>query len=156
MFTQKTVSTVVKEADLHVLCEILSDADWREAGRVLKVLRPGLDIEAFAQDRDRLKDEGYRLIGIRHEGALVAVGSYVITPHPVHFRDLQIHDMATLEAFQSKGYGSLLLSAMERVGVENRCGRCCVNSRSERDAAHRFYVRNGYEDYAHGFVKKLG
>jgi GNAT superfamily N-acetyltransferase len=114
-----------------------------------------LDKNQFVADRHRLTAEGYRLIGVKIDGAIIAIASYVITPHPVYYRELQIHDMATSEAFQSKGFGSMLLAELERNAHESQCGRCYVNSRADRAAAHRFYERNGYEQYSTGFVKRV-
>lgn len=130
-----------------------SEKDWLEAAEVLKVLRPNLQTKAFVEDRLRLLAEGYRLVGVRVDNQVVAVASYIITPHPTYYRELQIHDMATLPKHQSHGYGAKLLVEIEKIAAKDRCGRCYVNSRTVRDAAHRFYKRNGYVQYSIGFVK---
>ncbi len=131
-----------------------SDEEWSQSADVLTVLRPNLDRNQFVADRARLTAEGYRLIAVKIDKAIVAVASYIITPHPVYYRELQIHDMATSAAYQSKGLGSMLLAELEQIANESTCGRCYVNSRSERIAAHKFYERSGYEPYSTGFVKK--
>lgn len=133
-----------------------SPEDWSSACKVLRVLRPNLSGEEFLNDRTRLISEGYHLIGVKVLNEVVAVASYLITPHPTYFRELLIHDMATLEEYQSKGCGSLLLTEIDRIAVAQSCGRCFVHSRTERTAAHQFYRRNGYEDYSAGFIKKYG
>jgi GNAT superfamily N-acetyltransferase len=130
-----------------------SSEEWSAAAGVLRVLRPNLSDEAFLRDRDRLVAEGYRLIGVKADNAVVAVGSYVITPHPIYHRELLIHDMATLEHLQSKGYGSMLLAELDRIAYKSGCGRCFVHSRSAREGAHRFYRKNGYQEYSVGFIK---
>jgi GNAT superfamily N-acetyltransferase len=136
--------------------ELQSDEDWLAGASVLQVLRPELDADVFVNDRVRITSEGYRLIGLKVGGEIVAVASYIITPHPIYYREIQIHDMATLEEFQSMGCGSKLLVEIDRVASEHRCGRCFVQSRAERNSAHGFYRKNGYQDYSLGFIKKLG
>jgi GNAT superfamily N-acetyltransferase len=132
-----------------------SDKEWSQAADVLTALRPNLDRNQFVADRHRLTAEGYRLIAVKMDGAIVAIVSYVITPHPVYYRELQIHDMATSRPYQSKGFGSMLLAELEKIAKDSNCGRCYVNSRADRTAAHRFYEKNGYESYSTGFVKKV-
>ncbi|HMO02641.1 MAG TPA: GNAT family N-acetyltransferase [Oligoflexia bacterium] len=139
-----------------VIAELHSDQDWLAAATVLRVLRPQLDIDSFVKDRARLTSEGYRLIGIKVNDEVVAIASYIITPHSSYFRELQIHDMATLEEHQSMGYGSKLLTEIDRIASEQQCGRCFVQSRAERHSAHEFYRKNGYQDYSLGFIKKVG
>ena len=59
--------------------------DWSSAYKVLRVLRPNLIAEEFLKDRARLISEGYRLIGVKISGEVIAVASYLITPHPTYF-----------------------------------------------------------------------
>ena len=148
----REVSSTLKGSITRVLD---SEEEWSQSADVITVLRPNLDKNQFVADRHRLTAEGYRLVAVKVDGAIVAIASYVITPHPVYHRELQIHDMATSEAFQSKGFGSMLLAELERIANESKCGRCYVNSRTDRAAAHAFYQRNGYESYSTGFVKRV-
>lgn len=137
----------------NFLYEVTTEQDWRDTAIVLQVLRPRLDIEAFVSDRKRLTSEGYRLIGLKVAEETVAVASYVLTPHPIHFRELQIHDMATLPSEQSKGYGRQLLNELDSIARREKCGRLYVNSGNARTAAHRFYTSNGFAEYSLGFIK---
>lgn len=143
-----------QQAPSFALSELGSPDDWLSASRVLLVLRPNLNSEEFLKDRPRLISEGYRLIGIKVLDQVVAVASYLITPHPIYYREMLIHDMATLSEYQSQGCGTMLLAEIDRIAMEQCCGRCFVHSRTEREAAHKFYNRNGFEVYSLGFIKK--
>lgn len=136
-----------------VVRELVDEPEWREAASVLCVLRPGLEANEFVLQRERLRREGYRLLGASRGEGILAVASYILLPHPVYYRELHIHDMATAHDHQSKGLGSLLLSKMDEIALANGCQRSTVNSRTARLDAHRFYRRNGYSDYSLGFIK---
>ena len=56
---------------------------------------------------------------------------------------------------QGRGVGSSLLEAVETEASELGCDRVEVASGSEREEAHAFYARRGFEETPHRFVKDL-
>lgn len=132
--------------------KLVSGEDWSRTFEVMKVLRPNLELSAFLDCRERLIKEGYNLIGLEVNERIVSIASYIICPHPVYYRELQIHVMATLEAEQGKGYGTQVIAYIKQEAINNKCGRIFVNSRLERKEAHRFYNKNGFGDYSLGLV----
>jgi GNAT superfamily N-acetyltransferase len=135
--------------------KLASAEDWSNAFEVIKVLRPNLESSAFLDCRERLINEGYNLIAVTLEDKVVSIASYIICPHPVYYRELQIHDMATLHSEQGKGHGSELLAYIKQEAINNKCGRIFVHSRLERKDAHRFYNKNGFGDYSLGLIAKV-
>ncbi|WP_436855158.1 GNAT family N-acetyltransferase [Staphylococcus caeli] len=59
--------------------------------------------------------------------------------------------------YRGKGYGTLLLKESEMVATQLGCKAITLNSgkREERDDAHSFYKRNGFEHKSSGFSKNL-
>lgn len=59
------------------------------------------------------------------------------------------------EVRRSRGVGTELIREAERVALAEGCDRMEVTSAAERDMAHRFYVRLGYEVRSKRFMKSL-
>jgi GNAT superfamily N-acetyltransferase len=70
--------------------------------------------------------------------------------------DGRVVTLAVTEALRSQGLGRRLLQAAEQVLREWGCGRIEITSGFPREAAHRFYRREGYEEQSKRFVKLLG
>ena len=131
--------------------ELLSAQDWRRAAAVMRVLRPTLEVEDFMERRTQLLDEGYHLLGVEDEGRVLSIASYTVSPHVILTRELLVHDMATLPEARRRGYASLLIEELSRVADEYGCGRIFVHTRE----AQALYLRNGFEEYSTGMIRKL-
>ncbi|RAK65909.1 GNAT family N-acetyltransferase [Hymenobacter edaphi] len=70
--------------------------------------------------------------------------------------DGRVVTLAVAEELRSQGLGRLLLQAAEQVLRGWGCGRIEITSGFAREAAHRFYRREGYEEQSKRFVKLLG
>ena len=59
--------------------------------------------------------------------------------------------------YREKGYGTLLLKESEILATQLGCEAITLNSgnKEERDNAHSFYKRNGFENKSSGFSKSL-
>ncbi|MEY8619699.1 GNAT family N-acetyltransferase [Staphylococcus xylosus] len=59
--------------------------------------------------------------------------------------------------YRGKGYGRLLLKESEMLATQLGCKAITLNSgnREDRDDAHSFYKRNGFENKSSGFSKQL-
>jgi len=56
---------------------------------------------------------------------------------------------------RSKGVGKALEEYAVDLAVSRECKRILLNSNARRTDAHRFYFRQGYEEYNKAFVKYL-
>jgi N-acetylglutamate synthase-like GNAT family acetyltransferase len=56
---------------------------------------------------------------------------------------------------RSRGVGKILEEYAVKIAVERRCRRIYLHSNVRRTDAHRFYLRQGYEEYAKAFIKYL-
>lgn len=59
------------------------------------------------------------------------------------------------ESFRSHGVGAKLLEYVETWAKEHGAASVGLNSGRQRQAAHRFYRRHGYQDKTIGFYKNL-
>ncbi|MEO4052540.1 GNAT family N-acetyltransferase [Solibacillus sp. CAU 1738] len=62
------------------------------------------------------------------------------------------------EAERQQGIGTKLLQTCEQWAIEQGCNSIALNSgnRKERQAAHAFYIANGYVGRSTGFSKSIG
>ena len=131
---------------------LTSESEWRSAADVLRTLRPNLDAEQFVARRAQLSSEGYFLLGFRLGERVVSIASYAISPHAVLGRELLIHDMATLPEFQGCGHASALIAELILTAKRHGCGRLFAHTRN----AQSLYLRNGFEEYSTGMVRRVG
>jgi GNAT superfamily N-acetyltransferase len=59
------------------------------------------------------------------------------------------------DAARGKGAGAALLGRCEEVARERDCWSLSLESANWRERAHAFYLREGFDDLAHAFVKVL-
>jgi GNAT superfamily N-acetyltransferase len=129
----------------------LTAADTHELRRrVLRSGVPATDVE-FAEDGW----PGVVHLGLRRDGELVAISSWVPRPAPLEagapdaVSPVQLRGMATAGHLQGTGLGGLLL--------EGGCARMAAAGRGlvwarARDAALGFYLGHGFDLRGDGFV----
>lgn len=75
------------------------------------------------------------------------------------FRDkterIEVNSMYVLPEHQGKGIGSMIIDFIERFANQESIERIYLNSGNNTQAAHKFYKKNGYEQYGVAFKKKL-
>lgn len=59
------------------------------------------------------------------------------------------------DKIRSKGVGAALEAYCTSLARERKCKRILVRSNIIREDAHRFYLKQGYEEYQKAFVKHL-
>jgi GNAT superfamily N-acetyltransferase len=147
-----SANTHTNPAAVSTPVEIHSETEWRLAGETLKrALRPNLDVEDFLTRRHQLLQDGYRLVGIFSGEKIACVASFTISPHPELGRELLIHDMATDPEFERRGLASSALGYLDAIAHTERCGRIFVHTRK----MSVFYVKNGFDEYSTGLIKRL-
>jgi GNAT superfamily N-acetyltransferase len=71
-------------------------------------------------------------------------------------RRFEVDDLVTAEGQRSKGYGAILIKALETKARSLSCDAVMLASATWRVDAHRFYFRERYAIDAFQFCKKLG
>lgn len=113
------------------------------------VLRTGTPSDEVVFDGDELETTFH--LGIRADGEILAISTWVERPYPDRpgDRGFQLRGMATVERLRGSGLGARLLDA----GIA-RCrdaGAVLVWARA-RDAALPFYERHGFTTVGLGYV----
>ena len=70
-------------------------------------------------------------------------------------RILYIDDLITREKTRGKGYGKILLDHVTKIAKEAKCNQVHLDTGYTRHAAHKVYLKHGFELNAHHLALKL-
>ncbi|MCE5976621.1 GNAT family N-acetyltransferase [Pseudomonas hunanensis] len=133
--------------NIHDLCS---------AFPVMQQLRPHLTSEAdFTSRIERMRVEGYHLIGAYDSGVLVALAGYRLQENLVYGAFLYVDDLVTAEAHRGGQWGARLLQALERLARASGCARLVLDTGLANAGAQRFYFREGLLTGAMRFQKQF-
>jgi GNAT superfamily N-acetyltransferase len=111
---------------------------------VMHQLRPHLTRESYVQHvRDLMQREGFRVAFLSDGGQVRAVAGYRFMTMLYAGRLLYVDDLVTDADARSHGVGAKLLGWLKDEGRREQCSELQLISRVTREAAHRFYFREG-------------
>jgi GNAT superfamily N-acetyltransferase len=132
-----------------------SDEAITDCYPIMRELRPHIGAEEFLS-RVRLQQaDGYRLAVLRDATGPVAMAGFRIGLNLAWGRHLYVDDLVTLPGKRSKGYGAALLEWLRAHAMEQGCEQLHLDSGLQREAAHRFYAREGMSKAGYHFVFQL-
>lgn len=134
----------------------VDDPRWDAALPVLQELRPDLTAETLAQVLREGTPQGLRFTAVFVGDSCVAVAGWRVLANMSVTRKMHVHDLATSSAYRSRGYGSLLLTALKERAREAGCRVIDLDSGVQRFDAHRFYLREKFDIISHHFSHRLG
>jgi len=111
---------------------------------VMKELRPHLrDATELAERVQRQARDGYHLVALWQEGAVVALAGYRVQENLVHGRFFYVDDLVTSEKVRSQGHGEMLMDFLKAEAAHLGCARLALDTPLDNYLGHRFYFRNG-------------
>ncbi|MFI5611846.1 GNAT family N-acetyltransferase [Amycolatopsis sp. NPDC051903] len=118
---------------------------------LLRQLRPRLTREQFGELATTGHEQGLRYLVAYADGAALAAAGYrvLVTSRG---RILYVDDLVTAEEARSTGVGGRLMSEVEQLARRHGCALLELDSGVSNTAAHRFYIRNGFDIIAHHFA----
>lgn len=123
---------------------------------VMRELRPHVGEQEFLSRVRAQQTAGYRLACLRAAGTAVAVAGFRTGENLAWGRHLYVDDLVTLPQRRSMGYGAALLEWLRSHAVEHGCAQLHLDSGLQREAAHRFYEREGLTKSGFHFVAIIG
>jgi GNAT superfamily N-acetyltransferase len=93
--------------------------------------------------RRMMQTNGYQLAALSADGVVCAVAGYRFMEMLYCGRVLYVDDLSTGERYRSRGYGKLLLDWLRAEAKSHGCHELHLDSGVQREAAHRFYFREG-------------
>jgi GNAT superfamily N-acetyltransferase len=108
---------------------------------VMSQLRPLLIEEEFFARIQAQQAEGYQLAFLEHEAAIVSVGGFRIQNMLSSGKTFYVDDLVTDAAARSQGHGEAMLQWLIALAREAGCNTFSLDSGTQRQEAHAFYLR---------------
>ena len=116
----------------------------KEIARCLSVmcqLRPLLIEEEFFGRIQAQQVEGYQLAFLEYENAVVSVAGFRIQNMLSSGKTFYVDDLVTDAAARSQGHGEAMLQWLIALAREAGCDTFSLDSGTQRQEAHAFYLR---------------
>ena len=122
---------------------------------VLKQLRPALSYKEFEDLIYDMRHMEYKMFGIMDGEELITYAGVAVQTNLYHKRHLYVFDLVSDEKYRSGGYGAMMLEYLEDFAKTCMCENIVLSSGFEREEAHRFYEKNGFDKKSYIFLKKV-
>jgi len=115
-------------------------------------LRPHLQsADAFLEQVQRQQAQGYILGYVEADGEIPAVAGFRVAEFLAWGKIVYIDDLVTRGSARKRGYARQLMDAIVDYAREAGCASVQLDSGYTRNAAHRFYLKYGFELRSHHF-----
>ncbi len=111
--------------------------------------------EKFITQVQEQQKEGYEITAIEENGEIVACIGFRFLTTLAWGRIIYIDDLITKEKTRGKGYGKTLLDHVIQIGQDRFCDAVHLDTGYARHAAHKIYLKQGFEFNCHHIALKL-
>ena len=119
-------------------------------------LRPHLtNKEVFVAQVMQQQKEGYEIIAAYEQEEVVACIGFRFLTTLAWGKILYIDDLITKEKTRGKGYGKILLDHVIQIAREHLCQEVHLDTGYARHAAHKVYLKQGFDFKCHHLALKL-
>jgi len=121
----------------------------------IQSLRPHINEKNIMRYIEQMEKENYQVIYVEENGKAVAFSGFRYITHLFTEKIIYIDDLGTIEEYQGKGYGSLLLDHIIQLAKEKGLYGVRLDSGHHRYDAHRLYLNKGFHIVSHHFSLKF-
>ena len=132
-----------------------TDEEILNCFEVMAELRPHLKKEDFLELVREMESDGYKLVFIEEDGAVVAVAGYRIYTNLFMGKHLYVDDLVTAGKIRSKGYGERMIKWLRDQAIHADCNYFHLDSGTHRGQAHKFYFKQGFTIASYHFSQQL-
>src|SRR6202789_4108202 len=109
---------------------------------VMSQLRPMVAAKEFVARVQAQQAEGYQLVFLEDAGAVVSVAGFRMQNLLFSGKTLYVDDLVTDAGARSRGYGEALIQWLIALAKEAGCETFSLDSGTQRQDAHAFYLRH--------------
>jgi GNAT superfamily N-acetyltransferase len=128
-----------------------SDADLHRISGVLRQLRPAYDETGLIAQIEEQMRSGYRVAYVESAGRVLCVAGFVVGTKLAWGKHVYVDDLVTADGERSKGAGATMIAWLKSYARAQGCTQLHLDSGVQRFAAHRFYLREGFDIASHHF-----
>jgi len=136
----------------------ITATDTLRAAETLLHLRPHHSTaEALAEQIDKQRADGYRVVASMEGDAAAAVAGFRIQENTAWGRHLYLDDLVTHPEHLRKGHADALFTWLDEEAIKQGCAQFHLDSgvAENREAAHRFYFNHGMRINSYHFARTL-
>lgn len=122
---------------------------------VVSQLRTELSYKDFEDLVYDMRHMDYKMIGILQEDEVITYAGVAIQTNLYHKRHLYVFDLVTDEKYRAKGYGKMMLDYLKDYAKMGMCKNIVLSSGLEKELAHKFYAKNGFEKKSFLLLKEV-
>ena len=130
------------------------DGDVSLCWPVFHQLRPHLTEAEFTRRWEIQRQDGYQMVFIESEGVVVAAAGFRFLNTMAWGKILYLDDLIALQTEHGRGWGSALLKWLQEHAKTQHCDGMHLDTGYQRHAAHKAYLRNGFEFNCHHLAWK--
>ena len=133
----------------------VSDAEIVRCFPVMQELRPTLRQEEFVPIIRAQQSEGYRLAMLEDTAGVTTVSGFRVQHMLATGTTMYVDDLVTAAAARSKGHGKAMLRWLMELARTEGCEAFSLDSGTQRQDAHAFYLRERLRITSFHFFCKL-
>jgi GNAT superfamily N-acetyltransferase len=122
---------------------------------VVKQLRTALSYDEFEDLIYEMRHIEYKMFGIMDAEVLLTYAGVAVQTNLYHKRHLYVFDLVTDAKYINKGYGEMMLEYLRDYAKTAMCENIVLSSGFEREKAHKFYEKNGFDKKSFVFLKAV-
>jgi len=132
-----------------------TDADIQACYPAFLALRPHLTPQGFLEQVRRQQASGYQILALCHEGLVKSAAGFRLSEFLAWGKVLYIDDLTTLPEHRGHGFAGALLDWVIEHAKAQQCAAVHLDTGYTRHAAHRTYLRKGFELNSHHMALTL-
>ena len=122
-----------------------TDEELDEIATVLLQLRPQYNKGSLIKQIKKQQAAGFNIAYHRLDGQIACVAGFVITEKLAWGKALYVDDLVNEKSLRSKGAGKAMIAWLKHYARQQDCQELHLDSGMQRQDAHRFYHREGFD-----------
>jgi len=132
-----------------------TDAEIESCFAAFSVLRPHLEQNNFLSQVRRQQAQSYQILALKHTGVVKSAAGFRFAEFLAWGKVLYIDDLTTLPGETSQGFAGSLLDWLTNHARSSQCQGLHLDTGYARHAAHRLYLRKGFQLNCHHLALEL-
>jgi GNAT superfamily N-acetyltransferase len=128
-----------------------TDADLARIADVLLELRSTFNRDTLIAQIGQQRQTGYQIAYVESDGEVLCVAGFVVGMKLAWGKHIYVDDLVTADRHRSKGAGAQMIEWLKSYALQLGCNQLHLDSGVQRFAAHRFYLREGFNIGSHHF-----
>ncbi|WP_144393937.1 GNAT family N-acetyltransferase [Pleionea sediminis] len=119
---------------------------------VLLQLRPQYNHETLKSQIIKQLKNGYQVAYLTSDDSVICVAGFYVSESLAWKKHVYVDDLVTSENSRSLGAGRAMIDWLKQFAKKAGCEQLHLDSGVQRFAAHRFYLREGFDITSHHFA----